>query len=71
MPMLRQSSSDLAKEAMKPMDRTKKRFLPPKSKPAPGPEDEESLRARPITQLNLSHFRLNPASQRWLRLRIQ
>ena len=61
MPMLRPISSDLAKEAMKPMDRTKKRFLPPKSKPAPGAEDEDPLRARPVMQLNLSHFRLNPA----------
>ena len=61
MPMLRKSSSDLAKEVMKPMDRTKKRFLPPKPKSAPGPGDEDPLRARPVNCLNLSHFRLNPA----------
>ena len=36
-------------------------FLPPKTRPAPGPEDEEPYRSRPVHRLNFSHFKINPA----------
>ncbi|KAI1614799.1 DNA repair protein endonuclease SAE2/CtIP C-terminus-domain-containing protein [Exophiala viscosa] len=36
-------------------------FLPPKARPAAGPEDEEPYRSRPVHRLNLSHFKINPA----------
>lgn len=36
-------------------------FLPPKARSAPGPEDEEPYRCRPVHRLNLSHFKINPA----------
>ena len=59
-PSLRKSSSDLARDAAPPPERPRSRFLPPKRRPARGPEDDEPLRSRPISRLNLSHFRLNP-----------
>ena len=59
-PSLRKSSSDLARDAVMPQERPKSRFLPPRPRPAPGPEDDEPLRSRPVGRLNLSHFRLNP-----------
>ena len=59
-PSLRKSSSDVAREAAMPQARPRSRFLPPKRRPARGPEDEEPLRSRPVNRLNLSHFKLNP-----------
>ncbi len=57
---LRKSCSDLARNAAMPPERPKSRFLPPRRRPARGPEDDEPLRSRPLSRLNLSHFRLNP-----------
>ena len=58
-PSLRKSSSDVARDAALPSERPRSRFLPPKRRPARGPEDDEPLRSRPVTRLNLSHFKLN------------
>lgn len=59
-PSLRKSSSDLVRDAEVPSERPRSRFLPPKRRPARGPEDDEPLRSRPVSRLNLSHFKLNP-----------
>ena len=43
-----------------PAAKNRARFLPPHVRTATGPEDEEPIRSRPLSRLNLSHFKLNP-----------
>lgn len=59
-PFLCKSSSDLARDAVVLPTRPLTRFLPPRPRPSRGPEDDEPLRSRPLSRLNLSHFKLNP-----------